>query len=123
MPHTPRPVKSTKQFYRDFRAAAWDKQGHDHKVDFRASTMLDGSPLDGNYLAPKPILFYKDVWHCPSLQEAKVLIRKLTFMPDIHHIEMKCGRWVYIDYTAPKEGGYNHLLPGQPEDERKRLRG
>lgn len=112
-----------KQFYRDYRAAAWKKQGHDKYVDFRASTLKDGSPLDVPYLAPKPILFYKDVWHCPSLQDAKVLIRKLTFMEDIHHIELKGSRWVYIDYTAPKGEAYSHLLPGQPKDERKLLHG
>ena len=110
------------QLYKDYRAAMWDKQGRDTKVDFRASKMLDGSTLDGNYLNPKPILFYKDVWHCPDIQAAKVLIRKLTFMKDVRHIEMKGGPWVYIDYAIPTKEAYNHLLPGQPEDDRKRLR-
>lgn len=109
------------QLYKDYRAAMWEKQGRYSNVDLRASKLKDGSPLDKCYLAPKPILFYKDVWHCPDTHSAKVLIRKITFMKDVNLIEMK-GTWVYIDYANPTNEAYSHLLPGQSQDDRKRLR-
>lgn len=111
-----------KQTYVDFRATAWSRQGQGSNIDFRKSKLADGSELDREYIQPKPILFYKDIWHCRSVRKAKVLIRKLSFMEDVTVIEWKGpGTWVYVDYSLTS--GTSHLLPGQDKDERKRLRG
>lgn len=105
--------------YAEYRAIKWEEQDRDTKVDWHASTLKDGKPLDGVYLRPKKVLFFKDTWHCPDLKTAKKVARDILQYGDVHYLELKGERWVFVDYRPDT----HHELPGQEKDDRKRLRG
>ena len=110
--------KRTPKTYTDFRAEHWEKQGRGSKVNFPASTLISGEPLDGVYLLPKKILFYKDVWHCPDLKTAKKVARQVLEYGEVNYLELKGERWVFVDFR-----GNIHELPGQETDERETIKG
>lgn len=110
--------KRTPKTYLDFRAAHWEKQGRDANVNFRAATLASGKPLDGVYLQPKKILFYKDVWHCPDLKSAKKIAKQILEYGDVSYLELKGERWVFVDFR-----GNIHELPGQETDKRENIKG
>lgn len=118
------PIKrrSKKPFlYVDRREAQWENQGRDRRVNFHSSNMKNGSPLDGVYLKPKPISIFKDIWFCRTADEARLLVCELANYIDVIFIEFK-GKWVYVDFKQI-EMDRNTLLPGQPVDDRSKVRG
>jgi len=104
--------------YLNYRAEHWESQGRDSKVNFNAATLIGGEPLDGVYLRPKKILFYKDVWHCPTLAAAKEVARKVLKFEDVNYLELKGERWVFVDFRSN-----THELPGQETDDRENIKG
>lgn len=103
--------------YHEYRKKAWSKQ--DENVDFGNSTYKDGSPFTEPMLNPKPILFYKDTWHCASNNQARELTGHLAGFPDISFLELS-GRWVKVEWDHM---GEDHVLPGQKTEARQRYRG
>jgi hypothetical protein len=115
--------KKNPSTYREFRALQWHAQGEGKtydKVDFGNSCMLDGKPLTAVALQPKPILFYKDVWHCPTPKDARRVARNILEFADVKLLELK-HTWVYVDFQLPPETDY--MLPGQKADSRVNYRG
>lgn len=102
--------------YAAFRKRQWALQPKD--VDFAG--IGPGNPPKMPLLQPKPILFYKDVWHCPDAASAKRLVGFLVQYEDIVYIECET-RNVRVDFNT--EPGGTHVLPGQKTDMRKQYRG
>lgn len=104
--------------YFEYRKQQWTKQPKD--VDFGNSTMKGGAPLTKPMLNPKPILFYKDTWHCPDAKSARELLAHLCAFEDTTMLQWS-ALWVHVDFQLPP--GQTHILPGQVVDTRQRYRG
>jgi len=114
--------KKKPKTYQAYRAQKWEEQGGGlsyEKVDFHGSHMrANGAELDRVYLEPKKILFFKDVWHCPSATEARKAAREILNYADISDVKWD-RRWVRVDFHQSGEW----QLPGQETDDRKNVRG
>ncbi len=109
--------------YHEYRENYWRDQGgaETYKiVDFGNNTLKNGDPLNAVYLQPKKILFYKDIWHCPSPKIARDVAQRILGFGDIRNLELR-GSWVWVDHHVPSGG--THILEGQETDDRKIYRG
>ncbi len=109
--------------YHEYRAHMWatldrtdfNFHGSQFEKDGKVWKLAAGQVV----FQPKPILFFKDTWHCGDTDTAKRIIWEICRFPDLTHVELK-GKWVSADYTLK---GVDHILPGQAVDTRSKYRG
>lgn len=70
-------------------------------------------------LQPKPVLLFKDIWHCGSTRMARQLAREILKFDDVLLLELK-RKWVWVDYDTT---GKHFELPDQPVDPRRKYYG
>jgi hypothetical protein len=111
------PYKKRTPGYLDFRKIQW--QSRQAVLDTGTKFSSHGSEwvdADGTriqltateyVLVPKPVLFFKDEWHCGSVDMACALARHLLKFSEITDLQLK-GRWLWVMFS-----GNDHLLPGQ----------
>jgi len=100
--------------YVKFRSLVWESQSRDG-VDFRAATK-DGARFTQPHLEPKPIIHFKDTWHCADLKEAKDIARYLLRLPEVHELTVKWNTiWVQFSEDQTKKTK-SSVLPGQMGD-------
>lgn len=110
-----------KNMYHTMRKKQWHSQQRDTLVNFEAGTLKSGHPIDRVFLQPKKNTFYKDIWHCRSFTEARVLAAKILACPDVFYLEFK-GSWVWVDHKPPV-GKDVIKLEGQDTDSRVTVTG
>jgi hypothetical protein len=104
--------------YEEFRENFWNRQDLTG-VNFAAGTRNE-KPLKADFLfKPKPILFYKDTWYAATPLYSKKLAIILLSFPDILALEVDRLWLKGVNYTSTRD----HILKGQVEDERIKLRG
>lgn len=122
-PKPPLGIISGCKTYHHYREMMWgliDRKGfNSHGSCF--VTPAGDVPMrpDQFVLTPKKNLFFKDIWHCGSADTARDMTRYIASLPDVRYIEFK-GRWVWVEWD---HHGKDHILPGQPVEDRTKIRG
>jgi len=100
--------------YITFRSLVWESQNKDD-VDFRARTK-DGEQFTQPHFEPRPILHFKDTWHCTDLQEAKNIARYLLRLPEVRELSLK-GKTIWVQFSEDQtKKTKSSVLPGQKGD-------
>lgn len=119
----PQIVGSDVTDYHQYRAMWWSRIDRTnfnyHSSRFESDGEVRYLGPEQFILQPKKILFFKDVWHCGSVQLARNIALDILGFDDVRFLELK-GSWVYVDWNHQ---GKDYLLPGQPVEDRTKISG